>query len=124
MRLPSDVLDRVRGALVIAALTSCSQQTKTAPPPASAVTATAEPPAPAPAPVDPVRYTSAEENERLARIDAEDAASAEARRARIGKLAARRDDQELHFGIGNGPGLTGIQPGDISRFGCNACGRG
>jgi hypothetical protein len=88
---------------------------------------------PAPAQVDPVRYVSADEAERLARLDAEDTASIEARHVRLGRLAALRREQQGDERIGpvfgSGPGLqprgTPIQLGnEISPFTCYACGRG
>ena len=123
----------MRGALIVAAVTSCSHETKAPAPSPSASQVTTV--AVAPAPIDPVRYSSADEAERFARLEAEDAANIGARRARIARLdrlaAQRREEQleqeqRLLFGIGpGGPGLTGIYPGNqLSRFSCNACGRG
>jgi hypothetical protein len=122
VRVPSDVLDRVRGALVVAALASCSHEAKAPPPPATPATADI-----APAPVDPVRYASADEADRLARLDAEEAAGVAARRARLDRLAAQRreaawEDEQQREILGLGTVLGNGTP--LTRFSCNACGRG
>jgi hypothetical protein len=137
MRLPGEVLDRVRGVLVVAALTSCNNEVKPPAPSATTVTASGVAPASPAAPVaiDPVGYTSAGEAERLARLDAEDRASVGARHARLDRLAAqRREEQGLWngeppIGLGSltaGSIGTGIGTGSIGLLpqGCLGCGRG
>jgi hypothetical protein len=122
MHLPGDLLDRVRGALVVAALTSCGHEVSGPAPSPSAVVAS---PVAASAvvatervSVDPVSYASTDEADRLARLDAEDAAGVEARRARLQRLAAQHREElpalgNLGTGTGAGPGM---------RYA--ACGRG
>lgn len=137
MRLPPDILDRVRGALIVAALTSCSHESKVPPPAPSAVTAGVAS-APAPAQVDPVRYASADEAERLTRLDTEEAASVKARRARLAALhredAREQEMRAIEAALGT-PGTIGslselqsaqnlVTSRQLSNIGCNACGRG
>ena len=143
MRLPSDVLDRVRGALVVAALATCSHEAKAIQPSPSAVTATTgtagvASATPAPAPLDPVHYTSADEAERLARLDSEEAAGLGARRARLERFAAQHREVQLDrqqrmllsilgtSGTGGTLGTIGVNTlgRQLESTGCNACGRG
>ena len=125
----------MRGALVVAALTSCSHEAAAPAPSATPVSASV---GVAPVPVDPVAYTSADEAERLARLDAEETAGLGARRARLDRFAAQRRElqqEELQrelLGVlgssGNSIGKIGslnqIGGRNISFNACNACGRG
>ncbi len=146
MRLPSDVLDRVRGALVVAALTSCGHEDVKPPAPlttsvAPDVAAPSQPAGEGPRQTtglaDPVGYASADEASRLARLDAEDAATLASRRARLKRLAQQQEPEALGvaqvLGVGAPPGslqsaigsLGSIGPGPgIGIHGCAGCGRG
>jgi len=105
----------------VAAFTSCHHEVKAPAPSATPATASA---GVVSAPVDPVGYTSAGEADRLARLDAEDAARVQARRARIDRLTALRHEQQREEEEGGGlGGLTGIGH-PLFNNACNACGRG
>lgn len=115
MRLPADVLERVRGAVVVATLaTACG---------AEAPATTAVPPTVAPItevalePVDPVPYAGADEDARLARLDAEETVALATRNARIDRLASeQREAREERERIS-------IQRLRWSQV-CAGCGRG
>jgi hypothetical protein len=87
MRIPGSVLDRVRGAVVVAALTSaCGAEPPTPPPPIAA-------PPPAvivPVPIDPVAYSITAEDARLTRTEAADLATTTTRQERIDAIAEAR----------------------------------
>jgi hypothetical protein len=94
MRVPATLLDRVRGAVVLAAITSaCGTE---APAPAVSSVVAMAPIAMPPAPIDPVRYASTSEDARLLRIEAEGTASERVRETRIDRLndARRADDEQ------------------------------
>jgi len=105
MRIPADVLDRVRGALVVVAVaTACGPD---APPPA----APPPPPPPiarAPEPIDPVAYSSADEAARLERVEAESTASSDTRDQRIARVHASRRAQLGGVGVSGGGGMQRI----------------
>jgi hypothetical protein len=90
MKLPSALLDAVRGTAVVAAVTSTAACTPAAPVPP--VDLSPEPAAavlrvPAPAPVDPVAYDRGAEHERLLRADASGWAEARRRDRRVADQA-------------------------------------
>jgi hypothetical protein len=98
---------------VVVALTSCSHDVKAPAPSATPLTASL---VLAPVPVDPVRYTSAEEAERLTRLDAEEAASEGARRARLDRLGAEQRREQLVREL--------LLEADRVNIGMALCGRG
>src|SRR4051812_33295741 len=100
MRVPVDVLERVRGAMVVAALAACTSE-PAAPPPAPPPVSVA-----APAPIDPVSYDAANESARLARLDLEEQSALESRSARVAHVQAERRVAELG-GIG---GIGRLRP--------------
>jgi len=113
MRLPVDLIDRVKGAVVVAGLVACTPEHAPPPrlvpdpPPVSAV---------APEAIDPVAYDSVGESERLARLENENDAASSVRDDRIARAEqAARNRSSLVHGIG-GVGLTG--------WSCAGCGRG
>ncbi len=84
MRLPNDVLRRVRGAMVVVTLAACGGEPVTTPPPIAP-----EPPVVL-APSDPVAYDATRESMRLARLDAEDEGSSVQRETRVSNVAQAR----------------------------------
>jgi hypothetical protein len=76
-------------------------------------------------PVDPVRYTSADEADRLVRLDAEEVASLGARRLRLDRLGAQQRELQEHQWDQGLAGLsvlrTALEPTSHPAI---ACGRG
>lgn len=106
MRLPNDVLQRVRGAMVVVTLAACGGEPAATPP-----SITPEPPVAMPAPIDPVAYDATSESLRLTRLDAEGEGMSEEREMRVSNVARAQRARVFRPGLG-------------SFRGCIACGRG